>query len=261
MGWMIGGESGVPSGKIGSPINVPILVGVDLDGRVEAWVATRLGCVSFAENEPAAISKIRAQIHDYDRWLTNHQLATSPAAARPIHRQTSAEDRVNIVVVERVTVAERLVHGNTAAFFDWDGQATTSSEIETTLRLLSYSRQDLLDLVHRLPRQEWFKRPGDGQRTVTAILRHIANVEWWYISRIVDFPVPTDGYPDEVLRFLAWTRHRVAARLRSLSSAERTRIALPDRDSGELWSARKVLRRLLYHERYHIAQLRTLITV
>lgn len=239
---------------------VPVLVGIDAHGRAEAWVSTRPGCVVFAESEAAAISGIFTAIYDFDEWLTRHGLEGSLPVGLRLSSQTSENGPECVHVVERVTVGEDLVQGNTAAFFDWDREPVDPVDIETTLQWLTCSRHDLLQLVHRLPSEAWSWRPGNGNRTVTDVLRHVGNVEWWYMSRIVDFPVPNDGYPEDVLPFLAWTRHRVAVRLRNLTGAERARIALPDRHSGELWSARKVLRRLVYHERYHIAQLRTLTT-
>jgi len=105
-------------------------------------------------------------------------------------------------------------------------------------------------------------RPGGGQRTVEDIVRHVATVEWWYMSRIVLFPWPRDGeYPEDLEGLLAWTRHRVADRLRRLSDEERSRVSVPDPESGERWSARKVLRRLIYHELYHLRQLRRALPV
>lgn len=48
-------------------IDVPVLIGVDDAGRVEAWVATRPGCVLFADNEEQALRGIAAAVDEYDR--------------------------------------------------------------------------------------------------------------------------------------------------------------------------------------------------
>ncbi len=45
-----------------------------------------------------------------------------------------------------------------------------------------------------------------------------------------------------------------------LSSEELAAVTVPDTESGERWSARKVLRRLIYYELYHIRQLKKLLT-
>lgn len=244
----------------GTRANVPVLLGVDAAGRVEAWVATRPGCVVFAESESEALRRIPAAVDEYDRRLVRcglHSIWNDPSVAL---RASSTNAGTDVWIAERVSVPEALVHGNTAAFFAWDARPAAAHEIDATLHVLSRSRQELLDVVHGLDAARWAQqRPGGGQRTVVDVLRHVANVEWWYVSRIVDFPVPGDGYPDDVETFLLWTRNRVSDRLKKLSAVERARTVVPDPDSGERWSARKVLRRLIYHELYHIRQLRKLV--
>ena len=154
-------------------------------------------------------------------------------------------------------VPPTIVHGNTAAFFAWDQQPVTDDEIEATLRLLAASRRELLATLRRFQPDRLTLRPGGGARTVEQIARHVATVEWWYMSRVVPFPFPKDGeYPEELEELMAWIRERVAGRLRRLSHQERAATPVPDEESGERWSARKVLRRLIYHELYHLRQLR-----
>lgn len=116
--------------------------------------------------------------------------------------------------------------------------------------------QALLTTLRCFPPEKRSMRPGGGQRTVDDIARPVATVEWWYMSRIVPFPVPHAGeFPEDVESLLTWIRSRVAGRLRGLSDDERAKISVPDPESGEQWSARKVLRRLVYHELYHLRQL------
>src|SRR5690606_18089426 len=110
------------------------------------------------------------------------------------------------------------------------------------------SRRELLATLRRFQPDQLTLRPGGGERTVEQIARHVATVEWWYMSRVVPFPFPKDGeYPEELEELMAWIRERVAGRLRRLSHQERAATPVPDEESGERWSARKVLRRLIYH--------------
>ncbi len=96
--------------------------------------------------------------------------------------------------------------------------------------------------------------PGEGARTVRDCLMHIASVEWWYITRLeISLPDLPDG-PFERLRIA----RRLAAE--TLSDLPRDRlggiyqppafIAANARVSN-LWTARKVLRRIVDHERLH----------
>lgn len=234
----------------------PVLLGVDEEGRVEAWVATRPGCVVFAASEEEAIGEIPAVAAEYDAWLSRWGIPEIWNI--PTVRRAAGDGRqTGVRILERVLVGESIVHGNTAAFFQWDAQPATDEEINATLRLLAASRRELLATLRQFPPDKLSMRPGGGRRTVEEIVRHVANVEWWYISCIVPFPFPDDGeYPEDVEKRLPWIRTRVAARLRSLSPEERARTLVPDPESGERWSARKVLRRLIYQELYHLRQLR-----
>lgn len=241
---------------------IPVLMGVDAAGRAEAWVANRPGCVVFAEDEASALGQLAEAVEEYDGWTRSIGLAVQDiwAMGPECAGTDDSTERTGVCVVERVLVAEDVVHGNTAAFFSWDEAPATEAEIEATLQLLDASRRDLLAAVHALGRRRWSERPGGGARTVEEILRHVGTAEWWYMSRIVHFPRPKDGeYPDDAELLLAWIRRHVAERLRALSDQERTRIVVPDAASGERWSARKVLRRLVYHELYHVKQLRKLL--
>lgn len=249
---------------------IPVLLGFDDAGRVEAWVAMRPGCVVFAGKESEALEKIPYAMQEYDRWLSRYGLSSvwahfgrAASDVAPAPYVPFGEVRTGVCVVERVYVPEDVIGGNTAAFFGWDKQVPTDVEIASTLQVLSSSREELWATARALGAERWSERPGGGQRTVIDILRHVAHVEWWYMSRIVDFPVPEAGYPEEpeeMEAFLEWTRQRVVERLQALSSEELAAVTVPDTESGERWSARKVLRRLIYYELYHIRQLKKLLT-
>ncbi len=229
-----------------------VLLGLDGAGRTEAWIADRPGCVVFAASESEAISGVPAAAAGYDELLRRWGLDgvwTAASGARPAVQ-------TEVRILERVAVDEDVVHGNTAAFFRWDAEPATSQEIEATLTVLERSRQELLGILGGLKPDQWAQRPGGGHRTVEEIVRHVGSAEWWYMSRIVDFPVPEDGYPQDPEALLTWIRERVTSRLRSLTAEERARTTVPNPKSGERWTARKVLRRLIYHELYHIRQLR-----
>lgn len=155
-------------------IDVPVLIGVDDAGRIEAWVATRPGCVLFADNEEQALRGIAAAVDEYDRCL-------SPADFQPAEMSETTQRTTSVRILERVTVGEPLLHGNTAAFFDWDKQAVTDHEIEATFERLSRTRKQLLRVAHDIGESRWSERPGGGVRTVVDVLHHVAHCEWWYV--------------------------------------------------------------------------------
>lgn len=80
-------------------------------------------------------------------------------------------------------------------------------------------------------------------------LRHIAGAGRWYLTRLALGPFPDLGRTTDPIERLARVRRMVVARLRRLTAAERARII---KIEHEWWSARKMLGRFLYHERYHL---------
>ncbi|MEM4701458.1 MAG: hypothetical protein QXZ51_04875, partial [Candidatus Bathyarchaeia archaeon] len=89
-------------------------------------------------------------------------------------------------------------------------------------------------------------------RTIRNCLRHIAYVEPWYITRLdVELPI---HYPRNVFELLNHTRKVVVDYLRSMPRNKMRGIFQPRKDKSpmcNLWTARKVLRRLVDHERLH----------
>jgi hypothetical protein len=125
-------------------------------------------------------------------------------------------------------------------------------DIRRTLRLLDYSRSDLLNLTSELDRSMLRWKAGGGPRTIGNCLRHIAMVEWWYTTRL-DIALPTD-FPGDTFELLGYTRELARWNLLSLSKEKRSRVFQPRRDPSplcNLWTARKVLRRFVDHERLH----------
>ena len=130
----------------------------------------------------------------------------------------------------------------------------TTQDVERTLRLMTHSRRDLLELVHRLDKDVLRRRPKGGPRTIENCLKHVAIVEWWYVTRL-DIDLPTD-FPRDRIELLHYTRGLAERELKRLTKDQRTRIFQPRNDPSpvcNLWTARKVLRRFVDHERLHTA--------
>ncbi len=94
--------------------------------------------------------------------------------------------------------------------------------------------------------------PPGKPRTIRNCLEHIAYVEPWYISRL-NIELPED-YPEDVFELLDHTRHIVMECLQNLPQSKMRGVLQPKKDKSprcDLWTARKVLRRLVDHERLH----------
>jgi uncharacterized damage-inducible protein DinB len=133
-------------------------------------------------------------------------------------------------------------------------------DVHRTLRLMEYSRNDLLELCSGLDRLALRWKPKSEPRSIAGCLKHIAIVEWWYITRLnIDLP---KEFPGDVFRLLKYTRQLAERSLGGLSKRQRSEIVQPRNDLSpicNLWTARKVLRRFVDHERLHTNYVRKMI--
>lgn len=137
---------------------------------------------------------------------------------------------------------------NTTTFLT-DYDAIHPNEMETLFRWMAVSRQELMDLVKNLPEDAFQWKPDDDIPTIRDILCHMAEADLWYTDRLKQ-------WPEAPLFRLAATRGVALERLRALGDKDRARATIHE---GEEWTPRKVVRRMLEHEREHIAQLHKLI--
>jgi predicted RNase H-like HicB family nuclease/uncharacterized damage-inducible protein DinB len=127
-----------------------------------------------------------------------------------------------------------------------DYDALRPNELEMLLRWMAISRQELMDLVKSLPETAFEWTPEGETRTLREVLNHIAEADLRYTDRL-------HQWPEAPLYRLAATRGVALERLRALTEAERANMTI---HAGEEWTPRKVIRRMLEHEREHIVLLK-----
>jgi predicted RNase H-like HicB family nuclease/uncharacterized damage-inducible protein DinB len=137
---------------------------------------------------------------------------------------------------------------DTATFLT-DYDTLRPNEMETLFRWLAISRQELMGLVKDLPEDVWDWKLDDGTPSVREILCHMAETDLWYTDRL-------KKWPEAPLFRLAAARGVALERLRALTEAERAGITTYD---GQEWTPRKIMRRMLEHERECIDQIRELL--
>jgi uncharacterized damage-inducible protein DinB len=121
--------------------------------------------------------------------------------------------------------------------------------MQTLFRWMAVSRQELMDLVKSLPQEAFAWKPDQDTPSIRDILCHMAEADLWYTDRLKQ-------WPEAPLFRLAATRGVALERLRTLAERDMDRVTVFE---GEEWTPRKVMRRMLEHEREHIAQLHGLI--
>lgn len=210
---------------------------VGADRWCTAWVAELPGCFTNASSERAALRALPEAVTGFLRWLEEHGELPDPP------------EQITAAVTERHRVRARLRWGGYYALHDFERPPVSPEEVSRAMRRMGLLRADTVRLVESLPRGalHW-TRPGQA-RTIRQHLEHIAAAERWYLQRLRLGPFPALGRARNPLDRLARVRSLVGWRLLHLTPEERTRITKTDH---EWWSARKMLGRFLYHERYHI---------
>ena len=130
-----------------------------------------------------------------------------------------------------------------------DYDALRPNEMETLFRWMAISRQELMDLVKELPEETTDWKPTEEASSIREILCHLAEADLWYTDRLKQ-------WPEAPLFRLAAARGVALERLRDLSEEKRASVTT---FGGEEWTPRKVMRRMLEHEREHIHEIRELL--
>jgi len=221
-------------------ISVCLEVGSEGTG---AFVPSCPGCWVFGRTPERGLMKVKAAIAEWFEWLERHGEQVSPE---------TKDFEVEVAELLRVSY-NPVKAGKEEPIFWSEVLPITKKDVTRTLRLMRYSREDLLKLVSNLSNEclDWL--PPNEPRTVRNCLRHIAYVEPWYITLLnVDLP---STYPRNVFEMLNYTRQIVVDYLKNMPRDKMRGIFQPKkypRSICNLWTARKVLRRLVDHERLHI---------
>jgi predicted RNase H-like HicB family nuclease len=133
--------------------------------------------------------------------------------------------------------------------FPTDYDILRPNEMEMLLRWLAISRQELVDLVKNLSEETLDWRQNKDTPCIRQLLCSIAEADLWYTDRL-------KRWPEAPLFRLAATRGVALERLRALPETEWDNFTIYD---GKKWTLRKILRRMLEHEREQLQQIRALL--
>jgi DinB superfamily len=217
------------------------------------------GCGAEAADTSSLHRLLAVCIAEYLSWLKGHG------------ETVQTESRTEFEVVEEIDPTSIEAADGEFCFEDDLGPARPR-DIETAIRYMNYAREDLLSVIGELPDLVLDWRPPKSAMaridpwkpvvlTIREIVRDIAGAEGYYRTGLQDGE-PTSDVADE-RSSLEFQRERTLERLRALSDRELSRVFRPRRswqDGSEMWTVRKVLRRVISHERFHTAEIEQRLT-
>jgi len=215
------------------------------NGRCIAWVSELPGAHVSYPSEKETISAMPGEISSFLYFL------------RHFGEEVNIPRIIETEVVERKVFRATLHPCDTQAFFSFDREPLTLEEQRKFLRWVGYSREMLQDMLHGLPPEAWaWKKEGmpgkplgkgGGGWNLETYLRHISNAEKLYLTNFWS-GLPRLAPQKNVMVRLDLVRDQFWECFTKTTAQERKKVVDAD---GELWTARKVLRRTIYHERCH----------
>ncbi len=210
-----------------------------------AWVLDLPACYSAAPTQASAVAHAPERILAYYAWVSQHD-SSLPVLTEPV--------QVEIVETFHSFASSQDPEWLVNAFFEEDRRSLHYWDVALALRLLQWTRADLLQVIQPATREQ-LDEPitGEVRGSIAGILRHVAGAENWYLSQL-GFELDRAQLPNDPLEMLAAVRANTQTQLPGFIG--NARIA---EDHDELWSARKVIRRTLWHERDHTQQIAHLL--
>jgi len=220
-----------------------------------------VGCIWQGPVHSEVITRAPGEIARFLRWLKAHGepgIEAVEAAA------------VKAQVVEIREVAGFGQSGSAVGIFGPDREPATDRDIDTAVRRLGYARRDLHEAMAGLPPDalDWQPparlsihdaarpalRPAAPKRTIRKNLEHICRAQVFYLSRVLGVDAAQgalpEPWPKDTFACLEWVVGRSVEALQALTRQQRSGL-FQAADPAEDWTARKMLRRFVEHEREH----------
>ena len=219
--------------------------------RSVAWALEHPGCYAYGKDADVALAAFPAALRAYSNWISLHELSwlhiqNIDVSVSGVWNSYSVNDKF-----DRVESGEN--SSAVEAWFQYDWKPLTDEEIERALKMLTWSRIDLIKAITGLSSERLDKTNVGERWSINGILRHIGGAEWWYMDRL-GRAFPQAELPKTPMERLEKARAAFLEMLPQLKGVKQV-VGL----EGEFWSPRKVLRRTLWHERDHTEHIRKLV--
>ena len=210
-----------------------------------AWVLDLPGCYSSAKTSSKAISQVPFNISRYFSWISSYE-----------NNLVMPREVVKIEVIESFKAYPSAQDPDyiVNAFFEDDKRPVGYWDVVIGQRLLDWSRSELLRVIQNVDESKLnLPIPNETRGTIAGIIGHIAGAENWYFS-MLDLSLKRNELFERPLEKLDQVRLNTKVQLWKLIGE--TRIT---ENRSEMWSARKIIRRTLWHEQDHTQHIERLL--
>lgn len=220
---------------------------VDKKSCCMAHIRELPGCFVWDKTPKKVLERIPETIESYLSFLKKNG-----------EKNVDVPKKIEYEIMETQKGTCPVISGSKAALFSYDLLPPAKGFINQCIRWMGYNRKELLKKVGELPDKVLDRKPDKKTRSIRETLNHIANCDIWYLSRLKDFKelCSLPEYPKgKIFDKLKKNREIAVKVLKKLSPEDRNRINVPRKwtnHKDEKWTAGKMLRRFLEHEREHI---------
>lgn len=226
-------------------------------GACTAYPLALMGCFAWGDDEAAALAAVPQAVADWRADMLRYGA------------MVDAIDTSELRVVERVSSDEGVKDATfSSGLFEAEIRPISQGEINDTLELSTLIRNDLMTLIRGVDGNTLDFRPAADMPSIRKIVQHIGGADHWYTTRLMaENEVPSDWHEVEALplrKFLEEERRRVIAFMSDLNEEQRSATFTCEHTCSrptEVWTVRKIMRRMLVHEREHIAQIRNYFNI
>ncbi|MBW3627988.1 MAG: hypothetical protein KY464_01710 [Gemmatimonadetes bacterium] len=201
------------------------------DGAALVHSLTIPGCVVGGRDREEALAGFPAVLSDWLHFLAEHEEQVPPPGSE-----------LEIAVDEWVTTQSDVASGVSSALFTSDERPLTRVDIDVCLRRLGDLRGPLLRVLRRVPPAD-LERVEVGDWTASRVADELARAQWWTLTRLGASPLAE--VPEAPVARLDTAMALVVQRFTEMAPDVRAEPVLIE---DELWTPRKVLRRLLWLE-------------
>jgi predicted RNase H-like HicB family nuclease len=213
-----------------SLVSFPIGLEQGPDGATLVHALTLPGCAAAGLSQQEALDAFSEAL---SQWLNTLASLGEPVPA--------PDAELEIAVDEWIESGADVAAGESTVCFEADLAPLSAEEANQGLRRLGDLRGMLLARLRRTPDAELDR--GAGEWTARRALEELARAQWWTLSRLGSSPLAE--VPTRTLGRLDTAMALIVQQITALPPESRGRAIELE---GEVWTPRKVMRRLLWLE-------------